>query len=140
MVSNNIVRSRFGSACLSLSFDDNKWVCLYENFWYSNVCYCWVLNKQVLLLMDGVAKTLEENWFRFYATQVLLNSSKTLQKALKCEPWYLSKRKKIWRQKLLLISKCWRLKLLKTACSKEIIRRSEDRSCHLSLDVEDSCF
>ena len=60
-----IVRKRFGSTIMSLSFDDNKEYVWVNNFCYSNVYCIFKINKQVLLLMNGVAKTLEEKMFRF---------------------------------------------------------------------------
>ena len=44
--------------------------------------------SQVLLLMNGVAKSLEELKFRFYATHVLLNGSKPISEGPDVGLWY----------------------------------------------------
>ena len=44
--------------------------------------------SQVLPLMNGVAKSLEELKFRFYATHVLLNGSKPISEGSDDGLWY----------------------------------------------------
>jgi len=93
-----IVRTRFGSAWISLDFDDNKYFNMNEQFWYSNVC-CWVL-RQIMFWL----------WIKSHSVYLKQLAQRHCLEALR--PEVLMNGLNLWRRWLLSCSEDsedWRL-------------------------------